>query len=224
MKIKTRHNLQKFKTKTHKDKTIYNRKEKHMAKFNPSAKESKPQFELIAEGPHPARCSRIIEIGEQESQYGVQTKVIIAFNVTDSFITMSDGTQKQRMISNPFGITMSNNEKSTMAQYTKALNPRAADLGDFLNRTCQVSVIHYKKDDIVRDRLDSVAPIIPGLQIPELDITPFWFKWDAPEVEQWELIPEFTQNLIRNAKNFKGSAVEDMIKAYEASGTKETPF
>jgi len=195
-----------------------------MSKFNPSAKETKTQFELIPEGPHPARCSRIIEIGEQESQYGVQTKVIIAFNVTDSFIKLSDGTEKQRMISNPFGINMSNNEKSTMAQYTKALNARASSLGDFLERPCQVSIIHYKKDDTVRDRLDAVAPIIPGLQIPELDITPFWFKWDAPEVEQWALIPEFTQKLIMQAVNYKGSAVEDMVKTLETKGSTNTPF
>jgi len=179
--------------------------------FNPSAKESKPSFDLIAEGPHPARCSRIIEIGEQESQYGVQTKVIIAFNVTDSFITLADGTQKQRMISNPFGINMSNNEKSTMAQYTKALNPRAESLEDFLGRACQVSVVHYRKDDTTRDRLDAVAPIIPGLQIPELDIVPFWFRWDAPDAELWEQIPEFTQNLMKKAVNYPGSAVEEMV-------------
>jgi len=184
-----------------------------MSKFNPSAKETKTQFELIPEGPHPARCSRIIEIGEQESQYGVQTKVIVAFNVTDCSITMADGTQKQRMISNPFGITMSNNEKSTMAQYTKALNPQAQSLGDFLGRQCQVSVIHYKKDDVVRDRLDSVAPIIPGLQIPELDIEPIWFKWDQPEAEVWAQIPEFTQGLIQRAVNYPGSKVEAMVLA-----------
>lgn len=184
-----------------------------MNQFNPSAKEQKPQFELIAEGPHPARCSRIIEIGEQKGLYGTQTKVIVAFNVTDSFITMSDGTQKQRMISNPFGITMSNNEKSTMAQYTKAINPKAQSLGEFLGRPCQISVVHVKKDDVVRDRLDSVAPIIPGLQIPELDITPFWFRWEDPDPEMWKLIPEFTQELIKKAENYHNSQVEDMVKS-----------
>jgi len=218
---KFRRNLQEYKIKTHVDRTKYNRKEKHpMTNFNPSAKESKPSFDLIPEGPHPARCARIIELGEQESQYGVQTKVVIAFNVTDSFITLADGTQKQRMISNPFGINMSNNEKSTMAQYTKALNPKATSLEDFLGRACQVSVVHYKKDDQVRDRLDAVAPIIPGLQIPELDITPWWFRWEAPDADLWAQIPEFTQNLIKKAVNYKGSLVEEMVESMTAS----TPY
>lgn len=196
-----------------------------MTQFNPSKKEQKVQFDLIAEGPHPARCSRIIELGDQDSQYGVQTKVVIAFNVTDSFITLADGSKKQRMISNPFGINMSNNEKSTMAQYTKAINPRAQSLADFLGRPCQVSVIHYKKDDTERDRLDSVAPIIPGLEIPELDIEPFWFQFDQPEPELWKQIPEFTQNLIKKAVNYPGSEVERMVYALEQEAdATDTPF
>lgn len=200
------------------------------SRFNPNSKDNKKSFELIPKGPHMARCSRIIEIGIQNSpQYGPSDKVVIAFNLPNVTMTMGDGTTKQRMISNPFGITLSSDEKSNMFKYTKALDPNgeATNLGDFLNKPCQIVIGHHAsgKDGTVRDRLDSVSPILPGLPVPDLDIEPFWFEWDRPSQEVWKKIPKFTQDLIRQATNLPGSKVEAMIAADDAGEQyDELPF
>lgn len=201
-----------------------------MPRFNPNNKDNKT-FELIPKGPQMARCSRIVEIGVQESpQYGDSDKVVIAFNLPNVLMTMADGTQKQRMVSNPFGITKSSDEKSNMHKYTKALDPNgtAQYLGDFLNQPCQVVIGHVTKDGTTRDRLDSVSPILPGIPVPELDIEPLFFEWDYPSQEVWKKLPKFTQDLIRKAKNLPGSKVEAMIAADDAGQTyvndDELPF
>lgn len=186
--------------------------------FNPSApdKGGRASFDLVPEGPTAARCARVIEIGQQESKYGTQDRAVIAFSLPMYHIEIN-GEKKQRFMSNPFGINMTTNEGSTMYQYTKALNPQATKLGDFLNRPCQLVVAHYKKGDgNMGDRIDAVSPIMPGYEVPELDTEPFWFEWDDPNPAVWPMIPEFTKNLIREAKNYPGSKVEEIDKGYES--------
>lgn len=191
--------------------------------FNPSApdKGGKMNIDLVPEGPTAARCARVIEIGQQESKYGTQNRAVIAFSLPMYHVEIN-GEKKQRFMSNPFGINMTTNEGSTMYQYTKALNPQATSLGDFLNRSCQLVVAHYKKNDgNLGDRIDAIAPIMPGYEVPELDTEPFWFEWDNPTVDAWAMIPEFTRNLIREAKNYPGSKVEELDKDYESGRVSE---
>ena len=187
-----------------------------MSDFNPFS--DAPQSferELIPEGPHAARCVRVIEIGKQYSQLydSEQNKVVIVFSIPG--VTMEIlGEEKQKFISNPFGITISNNDRSTMRQYARALCPAGgSNLGDFLDKPCQIYVKHVTKSDRTMDRLDSVSPILPGIQVPELDTEPFWFQWNKPDVNHWVKIPNFTQELIKQATNYPGSYVEEMVNS-----------
>lgn len=195
--------------------------------FNPNQKNSSAvEYELLPKGAHMARCVRVIEIGEQDGMYGKQHKVVIAFSLPNVLMKMSDGSEKQRMISNAFGITISSDEKSTMYKYTKALDPNgeATCLGDFLNKPCQIVIGHNTKEGKTRDRLDSVSPILPGIPVPELDTDGFWFEWSKPSQEIWKKIPKFTQELIKKASNYPGSKVEKMVACDEAGEEYEPAF
>ena len=95
-----------------------------MPAFNPNAPDTGFDRELIPQGVHAARCARVIELGEQDSQYGMANKAVVVLSIPG--VTMNfGGEEKQAFISNPFGITLSNNEKAKMKQYTKALAPDA---------------------------------------------------------------------------------------------------
>ena len=177
--------------------------------FNPNAADSF-QRELIPEGAHAARCARIIELGKQESQYGVAEKAVIALSIPSVTVNIG-GEEKQALISNPYGITMSNSDRSTMKQYAKALNPAAQNLGDFLDKTCQVYVKHVDKGERVIQKIDSVSALLAGIEVPPLDTPPFWFQWEDPDPEVWVLIPEFQQEMITKAVNYPGSYVEEMV-------------
>lgn len=195
-----------------------------MADFNPfDDKSGGFERELIPEGPHAARCARIIELGRQYSPKfdaspdDAKEKVAVSFAIPG--VTMEiNGEEKQRFIGNPYGITKSSFERSTMRQYARALCPDGgSSLGDFLNKSCQVYVTHVKKDDKTYDRLDAVAPLLPGIEVPELDMPTLWFKWNQPDPEVWVQIPEFQQNMIKDAVNYPGSYVEEMVNGLESS-------
>lgn len=193
-----------------------------MSEFNPNAKDSGAGFEreLIPAGTHAARCVRIIEIGKQYSKLydNESNKVVIVFSLPHVMMSFS-GEEKQAFISNPFGITISNNDRSSMKQYTRALDPKSEvkNLGGFLNKVCQISVVHRTKQDRTTANLDAVAPILPGFPVPELDVEPIWFQWNKPDPDVWVKIPKFTQELIKEATNYQGSYVEEVVNALERS-------
>ena len=183
-----------------------------MTDFNPFSEAKSFDRELIPEGPHAARCVRLIEIGKQYSELydNEQNKVVIVFSIPG--VTMEiNGEEKQKFISAPYGITISNSDRSSMKQYARALCPKGgASLGDFLGKPCQIYVKHVTKNDRTQDRLDSISPLLPGIQVPDLDTEPFWFQWNKPDPEIWAKIPEFTKDLARAATNYPGSYVEEI--------------
>lgn len=191
-----------------------------MSEFNPNAKEGTFERELVPAGAHAARCVRVIEIGKQYSKLydNESNKVIIVLSLPHVLVNVG-GEEKQAFVSNPFGITISNNDRSSMKQYTRALDPtgEAKSLGDFLNKPCQVQVVHKPSGEKTFARLDSVAPIIPGFPVPDLDTEPLWFRWNQPDPEVWAKLPDFQKELIKEATNYHGSYVEEMVHAIEGS-------
>lgn len=194
--------------------------------FNPF--DNQPQTfdrELIPEGPYAARCARVIEIGVQSSElYGDQNKAVIALSIPSLKIEIN-GEEKQRFISKPYGIKVSNSDLSKMKQYAQAFCPDGGkNLGDFINKPCQIYVKHRpnKTGDRVFEDINSISPILPSVEVPELDTEPFWFQWNKPDPEVWKRIPEFTQNLIKQAANYSGSFVEDMVRSLGDQSTQLT--
>ncbi len=192
-----------------------------MAEFNPSKPDSF-QRELIPEGPHAARCVRIIELGDQSSRYGVVPKAVIVLSVPG--VTMEyNGEQKQAHISNGYGINISSSDKGFMRDYTNALNPNAQNLGGFLDETCQIHVEHEKEKDPVRQKIKQISALIEGIPVAEADTKLFWLRWLEPDPEVWEMISNFQKNLIRGsldgkilpAVNYRGSAMEEMVHMIE---------
>lgn len=192
--------------------------------FNPNEKSSDFERDLIPEGPHLARCARVIEIGQHLSGFPQpdgkeeypKNKAVIIFSLPNVIMNFGEKLgDKQAFISNPFGITMSTNDRAIMKQYAKALDPQgeATDLGFFVNRPCQISVVHKeRKDKPPVAIIDSVAPCLPGLEVPELDTDPFWFKWNDPDPELLAAIPPFTRELMTQAVNYPDSRVERLIQ------------
>ena len=188
--------------------------------FNPSeAAKGGGNFEkeFIPEGVHPAVCTRIIEVGQQESPYGVNDDVIFSFSIPSVKVNYK-GEEKQAMISS-FGIAKKFGEKANMTKYTEALNPSAQSLGDMLERPCAVHIEHYEKKSGkgTGERIKAVMPLMAGVDVPAPDTTPFWFDWENPTMEVWDLIPEWIQNRIMGATNYEGSPIHKLLLEDEAS-------
>lgn len=209
-----------------------------MSDFNPNAKPEQLDRELIPEGAHLARCARVIEIGQHLSGFPQpdgkeefpKNKAVIVLSLPNVIQNFGELGDKQAFISNPFGITMSNNDRAIMRQYSKALDPQgtAQNLGDFLNRPCQVSVIHKpRKDKPPVAIIDSIAPCLPGLEVPELDTEPFWFQWNDPDPEILAKVPPFSRELMTQAVNYIDSRVERLMQQMDQDpqeDTQDDPF
>lgn len=192
--------------------------------FNPNAKPENQDRELIPEGPHLARCARVIEIGKHLSGFPPEDgkeeypkdKVVIVFALPNVIMNFGETLgDKQAFISRPFGITMSTGEKAIMRQYSKALDPQgqATSLGWFIDQPCQISVVHKpRKDKPPVAIIDSVAPCLPGLEVPALDTQPFWFKWNDPDGDTLQLVPPFTRELMTQAVNYPDSRVQQLME------------
>lgn len=182
-----------------------------MPAFKPHAKDSGKQYDLVPKGPTVARLARIIEIGQQSGKYGTQSKAVFSFSLPSHTMDIG-GEKKQRFIGSPFGVNLSNNEGSTIYQYCKSLDPNeeSQDLGGLLGRACQIQIAHVpkQKDGSMMDKIDSTSPLLPGLTVPPLDTEPFWFQWDKPNKALVTKIPEFIRNLMKEAIDYPGSAVE----------------
>ncbi len=194
-----------------------------MAKFNPSEPDTF-QRELIPEGPHAARCARVIEIGKQSSRYGIANRAVIALSIPGVTVNIG-GEDKQSFISNPYGITITSSDKGNMRDYTSALDPTATCLGDFLTKACQIQIQHEQKGDRMIQKIKQISPLIAGIEVDPLDTEPFWFEWESPDGDLWAQIPDFQKNLIRGsvdgkvapAVNYPGSLVEQMVMTIEGS-------
>jgi hypothetical protein len=158
-------------------------------------------------------------------------KAVIVFSLPEVIFEFGELGEKQAFISNPFGITMSTNDRATMKLYAKALDPQGqgSDLGSaFLNKPCQLVVKHKEREGKPTVAvIDSVAAIHPSMQVPEADTEPFWFKWDEPDHQTLQMIPEFTQNLMKEAVNYEGSKVQALLEQADriADGqSEETSF
>ena len=66
----------------------------------------------------------------------------------------------------------------------------------------------------VKEELDDDGEVISvkKLAVPELTMTPKLFLFDSPTKEDWEALDEKTQERIKKAENFKGSAVELLLE------------
>lgn len=208
--------------------------------FNPNAEQTSFEREIVPAGVHAARVARIIEIGEQHSPRfdkhdeetgelikSIADKVIISFSLPNVVRNFGDEIgDKQSFIGNNWGIKKSVDLKSTMKKYTKAIDPNGEckDYSEWLGRPCQVSVQHTSREDKTFANLDSVAPIMPGYPLDELDTEPFFFEWDNPDPELWPKIPEFIQERIKDAVNYPGSKVEAMVNELEGLQEPDVPM
>ena len=188
--------------------------------YNPFDEGDSFERELIPEGPHAVRCARVIEIGKHWSEMYKKEddKVVVVFAVPAHTIEIN-GEQKQRLISNPFGINKTKGEKATIRQYTRALCPQGGTgLKDFLNQTAQIWVEHKAREGkSTIDKINSIAPLLPGaFPVPELDIPEVLLLWNDPDPLMWDMVPKFTQDMVKGAVNYPGSYMEEMVNAYES--------
>jgi len=142
-------------------------------------------FELPPSGPQAARCSRIIDLGTQKSEYQGETKfarkVLITWQLSE-FRSTGEPFQVSRRF------TSSLHKKSALRAFLEAWRGRpftaeelaAFDLKKLLNATAMINLVPVNRDGKDYMNLASISPLPKTMPAPEPVIAPLVFDLSDP--------------------------------------------
>lgn len=147
--------------------------------------ETATTFELPPAGPQAARCSRLIDLGTQTSDYQGEArsarKVLLTWELAEE---RSDGTP--HTVSRRF--TASLHEKSALRAFLKSWRGRdftpeelsAFDLRRLLNAPALLNLVHTERNGREYADIASISPIPKGMQPPPPVAQPVLFDLSDP--------------------------------------------
>lgn len=176
-------------------------------------------FELPPAGPTAARCTRLIDLGTQESTYQGETKrqrkLLITWGLAEA---RSDGTPHQ--ISRRFGVSL--HEKATLRQFLQAWRGRpftddelaGFDLRKLLGVPCLLNLIHAARDGKDFCNIASISPLPKGLPAP-----------DPMPLTVFDLDDETTHHVLVDLSESLQATIEASPewKAHTSKGTPHSP-
>jgi hypothetical protein len=192
--------------------------------FNPQEKQSSgPRIPNPDAGVVPARLARVIETGIHDTFYGEKDQVILFYTLPTRVIDMPDSDYhgKQHMIRTA-PLRKSSSEKATLMEHINVLNPSATNLGtDILNQPCFLTIVHNEVDSGGESRtfanIGQVSGVPEGIDVGEGDTEQFYFSFDEPNEDIWQnKLWDNIREQIMEAKNYPGSAVEEMVLRLKA--------
>lgn len=145
-------------------------------------------FELPPAGPVAARCSRLIDLGSQESDYQgekkMQRKILLSWELAE---LRTDGTPFT--ISRRFGLSL--HEKSALRGFLQAWRGRPFtqeelelfDLRRLLGAPCLLNIMHTQRNGKDYANIASISPLPKGMTAPELSFPGVIFDIDADDAQ-----------------------------------------
>lgn len=143
-------------------------------------------FEMPPSGPIAARCSKLIDLGTQESTYEGETKhqrkLLLSWELAE---LRTDGTPF--VISRRFGLSL--HEKAALRGFLQAWRGRpftaeelaGFDLRRLLSAPCLLNVMHTQRNGKDYANIASISPLPKGMTAPELSAPGVIFDIDAPD-------------------------------------------
>ena len=189
--------------------------------LNPQDKSVANPIPIPEVGVVPARLARVIEVGVHDTFYGEKDQVILFYSLPTRIIEAEgDYNGKQHMIRTA-PLRKSSSDKATLMEHVNVLNPAATDLDQLLDKPCFVTIIHNEVESGGASRtfanISNVSGVPEGIEVGALDTTPFYFDYDNPDEDIWtSQLWDGVRDKIKDAKNYPGSKVEEMVLRLEA--------
>lgn len=163
-------------------------------------------FECLDEDIYLARIAGIVDIGEQETKYGMKPQMIITYELVTELVDGQPYHQSQW-----FGVSL--NEKSNFFKLLKSLgcpidNPSEFDISVLLGRPVQLNISKTKNDEgNDRNKIESVSKVMKGTEVAKLVNEPYFLNLDDPSWPQViKQIPEWQANKVNADNAVKSSA------------------
>ncbi len=169
----------------------------------------------------PARLARVIELGIHDTFYGEKDQVVLFYSLPTRIIQEEgDYFGKQSMIRTA-PLRKSSSDKATLMEHVNVLDPTATSLDQLLNKPCFVTIVHNEVESSGTSRtfanISNVSGVPEGIDVDALDTTPFYLDFDSPDEDIWtNFLWDGIRDQIKDAINYPGSAVEEMVLRLEA--------
>ena len=170
-----------------------------------------------------AVCTRIIDMGTQESQWGPKRRVLLSFEIDEE---MSDG--RRFIVSSSY--TLSFHEKSALRQALEAWRGKTFaegeefDLGAVLGKPALLNLVESDKG---YTNIKSISPLPKGMPALEPDGEVLAFNLDAPDWDAFNDLSERLQEKIQASPEYqkamgkaKSSAAEERVAKPASSRVK----
>lgn len=166
-------------------------------------------FELPPSGPQAARCSRIVDLGSQQSEFNGETKTARKLLITWQLAELrSDGEPFQ--VSRRF--TASLHKKSALRAFLESWRGRAFtpeelagfDMQKLINAPCLLNLAHVQRDGKDFANILGISPLPKGMQPPPPVFAPVIFDLSDPTCgEDLPLLPQRLREQIQQSPEWK---------------------
>ena len=187
-------------------------------------------------GSYPARLVQILLMGVQKNnpykgeEKAPSLKVRLTYEMLDEFMKDEDGSDildKPRWVSEdlPFLSLKADLAKSTKRYY--ALDPDSVADGDWaklLGSPCMVTLVQTESKGKIYNNVAAVSAMRPkeAAKAPPLVNEGKIFDFYSPDMEVFEALPDWIQEVIKGAVDFGGSPLEALLTGAGAQ-VKEKP-
>ncbi len=202
---------------------------------------NKTKQEALEPGAYPARIVRVIDLGLQPTtdfetkQPGKPVhKINVTYELVDTFMRDEEGNEmedKPRWIAEDFPLRALTSDLATSTKRMKAIDPKGELNGDWaasLGRPCSVVTVNYetkKNPGVLRDKVANVTAVRPrdAQNMPELQNDAKFFDLSDPDIEFFNSLPQWMQDVIKGNLEYGGSKLEALLEGKTPVGKKEAP-
>jgi len=179
-------------------------------------------------GVYPGRLVQVIDLGVQNQRpyQGVDKppaqEIMLTYELVDTFMIDKDGKEqedKPRWISETLPLRPLNQDKAKSTQRYTALDPTTEFKGDFsqcINTPVNVTIVHGGMNVKTNKPYENIGNIAAmrardADKCPELVNPSKVFDFDSPDMEVFNKLPQWIQDKIKGALNYKGSKLEKLV-------------
>lgn len=191
-------------------------------------------FEGLSEGPHVAICDMVVDLGMQETFYGLKHQIYIRFQVPTERIEYKDESGKDcegpRVIGKFYGFNLG--EKSILRKDLEAWRGKVFadselmddsgnsiyDVGRIVGKPCQVGVI---KDDKGKSKIATIMGLPKSFPAPMLDGELVVYDVDSPG--NLSKLPEWLRTMVGKAVTEDNSASAEHANQSVPMNTQSQP-
>jgi hypothetical protein len=176
-----------------------------------------------APGTHPATLVGLINVGLQDGgtwkgeKKNPAVQVVCVFELHDDTVEI-DGVVKPRIFST--SAAARSGERAKLTKIVQGLDPQGTCQGNLislLGRPCLLSLKQGGDTQNPSTKFDQVMPPLQGMSFDSAQTELFFFDVDAPDMDVYgKHLHKWMQEKIKTGLNYRGSALEQQIVAYEA--------